>query len=540
MSQITFLHLSIRNFISWERLNFRLHDRGSVCLRGLNGAGKSSIFKALYWCLFGVLPEAVKADEVRAGKKPTRVKLTMQKGHHVYTLIRHRGHPLFKNRLEFSGHGIPITDADSLIKDVQQLVNDFLGITPDVFLTTTFFAQRNFHIFHSLSDTGKKEWLEANTYGSLFSECERLIREHTRALERTLDYDEGRLRGLEESFTIAKAAEERKRSTSRAAIKELRQKHELIQSQLQDVNDELERLKRLPLEYSTAHEDYQKKEIIYDRAVAIKHNLAQQETVCSACGAKIDAVKHAAALKKLEHEVDVAAQAFRASQHAFIAIEKRYAYYTDLQDSMEQYTQAAKKLSSEVKALERELAKLDETKELQQSITTLKRSIRVQQIKQTYYRFWVNGFGFQGLRSYALRTAAQYLLERLRYYLGQLVGVRFQVDLEFINNRISISFNNNRSYASLSGGERQAVDLATGFALRDVAERYNKCRFNLMILDEPFENLDDSLTTAAQSMFAAIERDSIFFITHRPINSNFSRVLRIEKHFNHSKLIVES
>src|SRR3990167_5030397 len=52
------------NFRSWKHLKFRFDKKGSVIVYGSTGAGKSSIFDAIYWTLYGELPESTSADEV--------------------------------------------------------------------------------------------------------------------------------------------------------------------------------------------------------------------------------------------------------------------------------------------------------------------------------------------------------------------------------------------------------------------------------------------------------------------------------------------
>ena len=534
MSKITFTHLSVRNFNSWKRLEFPLSEQGVVCLKGQVGGGKSSVFKAIYWCLFGTTSENILADEIRGSKKPTKVTLQMCKDAHEYTLTRHRGHPLLKNKVEFSGYGIPRTDEDSLIKDVQVLINTFLGITPQVFLTTTYFAQRNFHVFHSLSDTGKKEWLESITYGSLFPECERIVRDKTRELERTLDYEKGKLNGLRASLTSVKNEAEKKYESYKRRITAI---EETLPTLKQDgtakkvISDKL-------TSYLNIMDD---KESIISYSTRKLRSLEEEKEafdrkpyVCDKCGSTISVKVSTVIITKNVKSIDAHKKTIQSAKHVMKTltpvISKLRAELQVFADAEEEITV----LKSELRMRKDVIKELETLGSLENEITLSEKSINSLETKIQYLRFWIHGFGFQGLRTYVLQSASAYLLNRLKYYLSQLASLTISVELKFIKNRILLSFNG-RSYGALSGGERQSVDLCTGFALRDLAEYYNKCRFNISLYDEPFENLDDALTSSAQSLLLSAMRESTFFITHRSLNVRFDKVLLIEKDKN-SKL----
>jgi DNA repair exonuclease SbcCD ATPase subunit len=452
----------------------------------------------------------------------------MQKNGHDYMLTRYRGHPLLKNKVTFDGHGIPKTDEDSLIKDVQPLVDAFLGISPPVFLTTTFFSQRNFHVFHSLSDAGKKEWLEAITYGSLFPECEQLVREKVRTLERSLDFDTGKLRGLEESLTSIQESEHAKRMNIRLEVKG-------FLAELRKLRQQRVALLRGLAPLSSVASDVQRLELLRAEASATLE-LAEREMAktlrmtgrCAACGAVISRQTIDDLQRRSSAAVATADAALQAVIKQFPSLYAAQEKRDRLHDALMRVARKKETMHHDLKLAKQALRDSRQPIVLAEDIQRLKAQILCSKKKLAYFKFWVYGFGLQGLRTYVLQTAANFLSARMQYYLQCLVSDRVSMDMEFVNNRIVFSFNN-RSYGALSGGERQSVDLCTGFALRDVAEQYNKCRFNLLILDEPFEGLDDALTVAAQSLLLDNAKDSTFFITHRVTDARFDKLLSVEK-----------
>jgi len=82
-------------------------------------------------------------------------------------------------------------------------------------------------------------------------------------------------------------------------------------------------------------------------------------------------------------------------------------------------------------------------------------------------------------------------------------------------NNIDISYNN-KSYESLSGGEKQRLDIIIQFSIRDMLVHFLGFRSNILALDEVFDNLDsigcDKIIELITTKLTDVE--SIFIITH--------------------------
>ena len=70
----------------------------------------------------------------------------------------------------------------------------------------------------------------------------------------------------------------------------------------------------------------------------------------------------------------------------------------------------------------------------------------------------------------------------------------------------------------LSGGERHKAGLAFLFGMRDLKELYTRSSTNVLIVDEPFGNMDPLGTEALISIFSRLRSkfESVFVISHRP------------------------
>jgi DNA repair exonuclease SbcCD ATPase subunit len=68
--RVEFLRLVARNFLSWKNLDFSFPSNGVTLFMGENGAGKSGVFEALFWCLYGkTLRDIPVGDIVTRGER---------------------------------------------------------------------------------------------------------------------------------------------------------------------------------------------------------------------------------------------------------------------------------------------------------------------------------------------------------------------------------------------------------------------------------------------------------------------------------------
>lgn len=117
-------------------------------------------------------------------------------------------------------------------------------------------------------------------------------------------------------------------------------------------------------------------------------------------------------------------------------------------------------------------------------------------------------------RTYLLEDVVNYIDTKVKFYSKKL----FKTDLtEFRNdgNQIWIGYAG-KQYENLSGGEKQKIDILIQFALRDMLMSLLKFSSNLLVLDEVFDNLDQS---GCEELINLImeelkDVDSVFIITH--------------------------
>ena len=532
---IEFVSLSARFFRSWKRLDIDLSDQGVVCMKGETGAGKSSIFSALMWGLYGSTPEATKADEIRNPRKSTAVRIVLRREDQEYIITRYRGHKEYKNKVFFTGHGIPLVVEDSYVRTVQGLINSFLGVSETIFLTTTYFAQRNFHHFHSLTDTQKKAFIESITYGSLFEACERIVREKVARNQRDIDKLEGEIKGLEESIKNIQVQTEEQKQQLKEEAQIFRQKIEYIDQHLVKLNIDLKKYEHFVDEHEKLNDEIWS---IDNTINDLKEDIERYERntgPCPRCGLiMLDNLKRGRiyeaqeSIKKLEMKHDRLTEKYKK-------VGLGYQKYTSTEKWIKEKERDRILLQSEIDHRRSQYSRRDNTEELRKMRDELQEEVSTLKKEVTYSSFWIKGFGWNGLRAYVLINAIRYLSGKIELYLRRVMGEKIDFQLLLENNRL-VTDCNGRSYNSLSGGERQAVDLCTGLAMRDLAEQYNKSHFNILIVDEGFEGLDKNLTAVAQSLVLEYAKPSTFLITHQDFSGNFDQLYHVSKVHNHSQL----
>lgn len=133
-------------------------------------------------------------------------------------------------------------------------------------------------------------------------------------------------------------------------------------------------------------------------------------------------------------------------------------------------------------------------------------------------------------RGILLQNCIRYINSKAKEYCLKI----FDTDLiEFAldGNNISITYSG-KEYESLSGGEKQKIDLIIQFSIRDMLCTYLNFNCNLLVLDELTDNLDpvgckkviDFISTELTDI------DSVFIISHRAdLEIPYDRTLNVTK-----------
>lgn len=166
---IQFEHLSISNFLSIGNAEIDLNDAGYVAVTGVNknpkdaaksnGAGKSSIWESIVWCLTGETMRGSKDVVNKYGNDGAYVELTFNLDNNSYKILRTKDHSKYKTNFKFW-----VNDVDKSgkgIRDSEKLFAEYLpDLTGSLVGSVIILGQGMPVKFTSNSPSGRKEVLE--------------------------------------------------------------------------------------------------------------------------------------------------------------------------------------------------------------------------------------------------------------------------------------------------------------------------------------------------------------------------------------------
>lgn len=142
-----FKKISIENFksIGSNPVIVNLDFNNTTLLTGYNGAGKTSIFEAIVWCIYGVTK--LKADNVvnKTVGENTKVELEFIENNKNYVITRYRKHKTHKNNVYIFENGENISLKNQV--DNQELIQKIVGIDSRAFMSSIVLSSETYKQF---------------------------------------------------------------------------------------------------------------------------------------------------------------------------------------------------------------------------------------------------------------------------------------------------------------------------------------------------------------------------------------------------------
>jgi DNA repair exonuclease SbcCD ATPase subunit len=117
-------------------------------------------------------------------------------------------------------------------------------------------------------------------------------------------------------------------------------------------------------------------------------------------------------------------------------------------------------------------------------------------------------------RGHLLKNVIKYIDDKAKDYCEEVFGTR-ELDFILSGNNIDIKYCG-KYMESLSGGEKQKIDLIIQFSIRDMLCQFLDFRSNIIALDEIFDALDSVSCDKVVNLISKglSDIDSVFIITH--------------------------
>lgn len=528
--------LSIENILSIEKADISFPDNGLLLVEGwnhdtnsANGAGKTSIFEALSWGLFGQFPRTASITEfVRIGSRESSVRVVCQT-HRGALSIERRRPKYFHAELD----GVELTEDEVLA---------ILPITYQQFALAQYSSQGGGIRFLELNDSGRKdlilELMRADGFAEAKSKIDNEIKLKLSEVDRMsseIRYFEAKISTYEEGLIDEK--------TCAADIDE-------ITAAIDDVLPKIIKLETIQRPDAVdKHQEMLDK--LSDKLQAISVNKGQLKTyrqmlkdlkpleepddadgVCPCCDAELDLVD-GVFMRHDRESIDIRnasrKEAYDAKRSRIIAdineMEKKIQKEDQILEAMssirshirsaDQEFRSAQQRCSElrmfVKQKESERDNLYDIIKKQQAIkakiSTARRS--VSDLSESKAKIQSDSELLQagaailsptGVPAYVMDSVIQGINDRIQDIIQTVWPSSFYELQSFretksgkITTKMSDHFSIDgvkRSIGSLSGGERRCLSLAIDFAILDIVSRYTGADLNPLILDEPFDHLD--------------------------------------------------
>ena len=425
---LSFHKMVVEGFASIKHIEFSWSggERGIIILSARNGSGKSKLINALYWALFGKsISGSIQMWEHLQDKdyKGTKVEINFTVDNNEYKIIRcsdYKGH--VEGRAGKSGLFFYRGDKLDTGRDkrgIQERINTTLGYTPELFLNSIIFGQKQQRLMDDKSSDKKRffeEAFEVLVFQRAYLKAKeglQGITSHLGQLSNQVALSNQSVKNLEEKIQLLSQLEENwekemkaKKDRLKRDIKEVKEEikelSESRESQTKDLERQLEEVIEQRKKVGRATDIYfkQQRKVFQTEATinSIKKEITQIEKqravyerrlknmpgVCPECGRPFDA-KHLKETKRnyegninslssqilskeesiKEHEsilLDEQKSLTRLKENVSLANSldtKIHTLENNLQDIRDN-TFRVDKLSKKLKSLKRELADLEE------------------------------------------------------------------------------------------------------------------------------------------------------------------------------------
>ena len=560
-------------------------QKGINIVAGENGAGKTTIFSALYWCLYGkTLKDLNKADIPtkkeyrRRNWSGTTVSIELEVKGVSYTIRRgikydNDFHKIDTVLVYKESEMIPAQHR----KDTQLYIDNLLGVDSKTFIQSILFGQR-MKRFIEASPTEKRELFETiypmqfieDAKSKTKIELDKVWEEGQTVLKQVEELQhKGNLLQLEYKHSLELI--ENFKLNNDTSIKEcgLRLGEFIRQYNLIDIEE-------VPEDYVVNNTLHKLHELVQKRGGLINKSYKHPEEVsrqCSNCGQSLSFSIYNSLQRKRKQEIIKIETEQLKDEKEIQSLDSKISELKSIEQDNEALTQknrefAIKRASNQLKetqkltlknSIEREEKLMYELidrepptgkiKEIENSIG--ENSKKILELNAKYLElsglhkklsWWYSvGFSNKGLKGYVINSAMSMLNTFIQKYTSRMgIRVEFFIDIE----KTSMPFSTKcykgdveMNYNDFSGGEKARIDVSTAFALHDLVSS-SKTDFNILIMDEIFEGLDRA---GVEQIFDLIRVKSkgkaVYVITHSEyIDSVNTKQILVQKINNNTTI----
>lgn len=578
--------VSVSNILSIEEASITLDSKGLILIEGwnhdadrANGAGKSAIFSAMVWGIYGNYPRNIPiSDFVRRGSKKASVTVTLETSGHTLTITRSRP------------GGISIADEAGKTYTEDEYLS-LLDVSYDQYLLIGYFAQSLSQRFLDLNDSGRKDLIvklmKADAFQAAKEKVEADIKVNTLSLQK-LSADKSNLSSKVEAWKESLVDEEElvvNIENAFAYIGRADKEIKVLASvQEPDTSSYALAIEKLQKQLSSIASAKGESKALRRQLQQLENEKPPEDVcdgICPCCGESLDFIdgslhKHdsssfASKLKTFKTRQSTT----RASILASISqVEEDIGDEEKVRDTINRLQEKASTIRQEwmdaknrrrelemfIKSKRTELASLQKVLSEQEvlkgkiekaeaSISTLNEEMEALKAKAITLKTISDLFSPTGVQAYILDSVVDLFNQKVQEHVSRLWP---QSSYELLTYReskagaVSAKMSDHLSIdgvdvpvGSLSGGERRCLSIAIDMALVDVVETYSGAKMGLVVMDEPFDGMDNVTRINAIELLSDVAKDRVVVVIDHSTEaqSMFDRVVKVEKRGGTSKVL---
>ncbi len=561
---IQFKRVEASNFLSLGQVQYDITNAGFVLVRGenknpqdnasSNGSGKSSIFEALVWALTG---ETIRGTKEIVHKKSiggTYVTVEFTVDADDYKITRYREHEVHSNTLLIEVNGEDVSGKG--VRDTEKILQGYLpDLNGELLGSVIVLGQGLPHKFSSLSPVQRKDTLERLAKSDfIIEDIKNNLKDNINTLKKARQDIEKSIYGNDREINLNNSIidERNKDIESNKYTKE--QVDNLIEKDRKDIlsnqttirdmeitlkelleEKTLKQQEQVEVDKNYMEQNQNNNMLKYEINQILKHirEVEEAPTICGQCkrpfdeSHKLDITKDKIKLEELQTKQVQSELEFKS------VLDQKNAIQTDIYVIDKEMLDINTKLSNSKNKIRDLELNIQYLSQIQLKITMWLQDIkkaneRITELNKSNIELNTNleninqrldilnklyNLANKEFRVYLLENIVEYIQVQVKRYSKELFNTTY-ADFRLDKNNIWIGYDN-KQYESLSGGERQKIDISIQFALRDMLMTLLNFSCNLLVLDELFDNLDELGSESLVELLTDLKDvDSVFIITH--------------------------
>ncbi len=568
---LTFLSINIEGFRSiCEPTQLQLNTPGITWINSPTGSGKSTIFSAITWVLYGKDLKGVSNVKTWSKYQPKNYKgvcvsINYQTSKGVFKIIRCQEYKGLledsskgNNQLLLYQDGYPIDIKGKVL--VQKEIEKTIGLTHPLFINSIMFGQGLKRLIQE-SNTDKKKLFEEifdlsflNVAKDLANDERKELNIEVNDIEEKIDRYSTNAEEAKNTYLELRDNEKNWKENFKKRKQKLKAKRLELTKKLQETQKGKKENVAISLDTKINKTDNRLKELNQLLSEAKRGTQLNLETLVSKILSLLKQKEYEKAYDKLKKLRKAFKDISKYQEEKEELTQRKYnlreikSKYDHLDQLCASIADNMCTIDKQIKDLESEKPKIlspkykDRYDKYHKKVSQCKKFQKSVNNKLNNYNWLISDpLGNNGIKSYLFDSSLSILNDTLANY-SDILGFRvsFEVDLESARKDFVTLIENNGviiEYDELSGGERSLVNLAMALAMNETLTAARGV--NLAFLDEVFEGIsDDVLETAINLISKVFENKSLFLISHHsslPLHK--ARIMQVVKQDGLSKIL---